>query len=152
MPLALLAAVSTAPAVTGPSPAVVASAVADAFLANQSIFINWEGGFQYGGAVAADGLCEAAAAALAERGQTERWTAAVDAWSDAYLRGPPDNVTEFDCAASLPYGGSNVTKQCAWQLAVGTTPIPHGDTIGDHLGLYPIISLRRFLRGLEKAI
>jgi hypothetical protein len=122
------------------SPSSVASAVAGAFLANQTNFLNWEGGFQYGGAVVADGLYEAQAqfGGLA-------WTAAADHWSDAYLAGPPDNRTTFDCSASFPYGAANNTKTCAWQLRHNVS-IDHGGTIGDHVALFPIAYLHRRLR------
>ena len=122
----------------------VATSVAGAFLANQTNFINWEGGFQYGGAVVADGLYEAAAQ-FGGAGST--WGAVVDAWSDSYLKVAPDNVTAFPCAASFPYGAANNTKACAWELAHNAS-IEFGGTIGDHLALYPIAYLHRRLRVL----
>jgi len=138
MALLLLLAASSTDALASPSS--VASAVAGAFLANQTNFLNWEGGFQYGGAVVADGLYEAQAqfGGLA-------WTAAADHWSDAYLAGPPDNRTTFDCSASFPYGAANNTKTCAWQLRHNVS-IDHGGTIGDHVALFPIAYLHRRLR------
>jgi hypothetical protein len=64
----------------------LATVVADAMVADANAFINWEGGWQYGGAITADGLAALALEFPGER--STHWLSTVDSYLDAYLLGP----------------------------------------------------------------
>jgi hypothetical protein len=69
--------------------------------------INWEGGFQYGGAVTADGL--ATAAATFPGPATGKGIAVLDHYLDLYLQ-PPSAAGMTECGAHFAYGAANTTQ------------------------------------------
>ena len=111
--------------------------------------LNWEGGFQYGGACTADGLADAAAAFPALPG-ARRWLATLDRSLDTYLK-PPSPPQMLPCGTHYPYGAANASQSCAYALLHNAT-LPPTDlaaleaTVGDHLGLFPIAYLSRARR------
>ena len=64
--------------------------------------INWEGGFQYGGACTADGLAEASAAFPGLPG-VPHWLSVLDAALEEYLQ-PPTAPHMVTCGTHFPYG------------------------------------------------
>ena len=121
------------------TPAQLAAAVADAIVREPDMTINWEGGFQYGGAVTADGLEDAAAQFAASPG-AKKWLAVLDRYLDRYLR-PPSAEGMVACGTHFDYGAANASAQsCAFELLHNTT-LQNADTleatVGDHLGTAP---------------
>ena len=121
------------------TPAQLAAAVADAIVREPDMTLNWEGGFQYGGAVTADGL-EDAAAQFADSPGAEKWLATLDRYLDRYLR-PPSAAGMVACGTHFDYGAANASAQsCAFELLHNTT-LQNADTleatVGDHLGAAP---------------
>ncbi len=129
-------------------PAAVASAVAKTLMDRAHTFINWEGGFTYGGAVTAIGVSEAAKLV----NQTDPATAAalissLDLWLDRYLAAPGMSPGAVDCDAKQPYGASNKTRSCAWSLLHRESALPSDEygTVGDQLGSFPLAYLERYV-------
>jgi hypothetical protein len=111
--------------------------------------LNWEGGFQYGGAITADGLADAAAAFPTMPGAS-RWLEELDRVLDTYLQ-PPSPPQLVPCGTHFPYGAANASMSCAYTLFHNAT-LPPTDlaaleaTVGDHLGLFPVAYLARARR------
>ncbi len=136
-----------------PTPAEVATAVANALVGDSKRFINWEGGFQYGGAVTALGI--SAATGLVDRDTAAPWLAALDRLLDQYLEVPGTTPTARSCDERYPYGPSETTtRSCAWALlhrngnasARASLPADEFGTVGDKLGLFPVAYLERYKR------
>jgi hypothetical protein len=115
----------------------VAERVGNAFVLNANDFINWEGGWQYGGAITCDGLYAAAAEFPKNK---SLWLSVISKYLDAY----GSNTTSVDCSSSFPYGPANQTRNCAFEV-VNKVPIAWQGTVGDHLGLFPICNLHRYM-------
>eukprot|EP01050_Picozoa_sp_SAG11_P031529 SAG11_NODE_9834_length_877_cov_1.437018_1_plen_223_part_01 len=145
--LAASCARQVAAAVASAQPAEVASRLANALTADADAFINWEGGFQYGGAMTADGL--AAAAAAFPGTEANRWVATLDGYLDRYLQ-PPSAPGMTACGAPHPYGPAATARACAHaMLEPASFPRYNSSleaTVGDHLGLFPIAYLARHRR------
>ena len=126
----------------------VASRVGNALASDARAFINWEGGFQYGGAVTADGLA-AAAEAFPAAATAGRWLPVLDSYLDRYLL-PPTAPGMTACGAHYDYGPANTSQSCAHAMLAPATWPPYNSslegTVGDHLGLFPIAYLARHRR------
>ena len=134
------------------TPTAVAAAVAATLMDRAHTFINWEGGFTYGGAVTAVGVAEAAKLInRTDRGTAEALISALDSWLDKYLAAPGALPGAVDCGAKQPYGASNKTRSCAWALLhrknVSSASLPADEfgTVGDQLGSFPLAYLDRYL-------
>ena len=64
--------------------------------------LNWEGGFQYGGACTADGL-DAAFAQFPHLPAVSHWQSVLDAALDGYMR-PASSPHMASCGTHFPYG------------------------------------------------
>lgn len=127
------------------TPANVARSVATRLLEDGHTFVNWEGGFSYGGAVTAMGVADAAG--LVDNATAEALISSLDVWLDEYLKAPDVAKEGIACGSRQPYGPSNKTRSCAWALLNSPTTLPADEygTVGDQLGLFPIAYLERFL-------
>jgi hypothetical protein len=118
----------------------MAERVGDALVEHASNFVNWEGGWQYGGAISCDGLY--AAASEFSPTNASSWRSAISSYLDAY----GSNTTSVDCSATFPYGPANMTRNCAFAV-LNDAPIAWQGTVGDHVGLFPICNLHRWKNG-----
>ena len=126
------------------TPQEVATVVGNSLVKLDSVFINWEGGFTYGGAVTGDGLFQAAQ--IVDPKVASDWMSALSFYLDRYSS--HSSTTTIACDAHQPYGPSNVTRSCGWALANNQSLKWDSwelSTVGDSLGLFPIVYLDRYL-------
>ena len=84
-------------------PIAVSIAVATALTDEATTFINWEGGFTYGGAIVADGVYTAAGLiAHANPDTAAKLMAVVNGYLDKYML-PPTEAGTTDCSVSHVY-------------------------------------------------
>ena len=137
--------ITTLAALPLPTPSQVATVVGNSLIHHADIFINWEGGFQYGGAVTAEGL--ARAAPLVPAAVRNNWLRTLDQYLDRYMHN--NNSNSVRCDHHQPYGPSNLTRSCAWSLLHNKTTVSPTSwelsTVGDSLGLFPLSFLDRYL-------
>lgn len=138
MALAILTCIRLSPA-TLMTPAEGAALVGETLAANADNFINWEGGFQYGGAVTADGFFSAASLVPS----SSMWFRQLDRYLAEYY------TSLVPCTEMYPYGPATTSRGCGSALLSPTRTIPWNasclGTVGDRLGVFPIVYLARFL-------
>ena len=129
---------------TTPTPRDVATVVGSSLVQHSHNFLNWEGGFTYGGAVTADGLAAASTIVLSK--VSSSWLTTLDEWLDKYAA--HDGTTSVPCNQHQPYGASNVTRSCAFNLANNISLNVsewEWSTVGDSVGSFPLAYLERYL-------
>ena len=125
-------------------PVNAVSPVALLMAANAENFVNWEGGWQYGGAVTLEGFARLmafpatnATVKVTLANVTNRLLAAYEA---------PGNAVA--CNSSFPYGAANTFRNCAYGVLHNESyrwDTSIFNTIGDHFGIWPIVNLNRFV-------
>ena len=125
------------------TPSEVATLVGNSFILHANTFINWEGGFQYGGAITSEGLMDAAS--IVNTTTRDKWMQTLDTYLDMYMQ---DNSTNaVACDDRQPYGASTKTRSCAWSIYNNQTLSPKSwelSTVGDSLGAFPLSYLKRY--------
>ena len=131
-------------ALCGSDPSDVARRVGDALIRNSDTFVNWEGGWQYGGAVTLDGLHSASS--LVPPSVAAEWAAEETRLLDMYFQ-PPTDPNHTACDAPFAYGPSGRFRACALAVMSPTRAIPWNASVlstpGDKLGLFPTAYLAR---------
>jgi rhamnogalacturonyl hydrolase YesR len=126
-----------------PTPSQVAKVVGNSLVKYSNVFINWEGGFQYGGLVTSEGL--SAASKIVAPEVKKSWMTVLDKHLDNYLNNLTGNSVACDDRQS--YGASNKFRLCASALLSNDT-IPTNSwtlgTVGDNLGSFPLAYLTRY--------
>ena len=145
--VAFFASLNLALCVVGFSPADVATRVGQALLDNEMVFVNWEGGFQYGPAIVVDGLYEALDI-LKDEDLKAQWEKQIsERILERYKVDPKlDPVHHATCSHHFPYGEADAFRSCAY--AILNVDMPFSDyqfgNVGDQMNLFPINYLRRY--------
>lgn len=129
------------------SPTDIATRVGQALLGNEMVFVNWEGGFQYGPAIVVDGLYEALGILNDETIKSQWEKQLSETILQRYKVDPrTDPVHHANCSHHFPYGEAAAFRSCAF--AILSTDMPFSDyqfgNVGDQMNLFPINYLRRY--------
>ena len=128
------------------NPVHTASRAARLMAANADTFVNWEGGWQYGGAVTMEGFSRLVQSPEVEADVKAELLGVMDSYLDRYSSS--NSSSSAPCVEGFPYGAANLTRDCAYGVLHNASykwnPQLFG-TVGDRFGLFPIANLNRYL-------